>query len=112
MTVWPYPEPYYFPLPATMASKIGEIVDWMVGEVERKGYLDHEAAASAVWQRYGSAGWQRFTYRAKWNDKHSRLRRGRRLHPEIVRAFRQRTAKTVIAEKDHRAWRKRRLSRA
>ena len=108
MTVWPYPEPYYFPLPATMASKIGEIVDWMVGEVEREGYLDHDAAASAVWKRYG----YHFAYHAKWYDKHGRPRRGRRLHADVVRVFRQRTAKTVIAEKDHRAWRKRRLNRA
>jgi hypothetical protein len=93
------------PLPEESAVKVDEIVDWMAAEVERTGCLDHDAAALEIWKRYFL-----FTYHTEYTDKHGKTHRVRRLHPDVVKAFRRRTAKTVVAEKDDRAWRKRKSS--
>jgi transcriptional regulator GlxA family with amidase domain len=93
------------PLSEESAAKVNEIVDWMAAEVERTGCLDHAAAALEIGKRYFG-----FVYHDEYMDKHGKTYRVRRLHRDVVTAFRRRTATTVVAEKDDRAWRKRKSS--
>jgi hypothetical protein len=93
------------PLSEESAAKVNEIVDWMAAEVERTGRLDHDAAVLEIGKRYFG-----FAYHDEYMDKHGKTYRVRKLHPDVVTAFRRRTAKTVVAEKDDRAWRKRKSS--
>ncbi len=93
----------YVRLSEESAAKVDDIVAWMTAEIERNGYLEHDAAALSVWERFGFG----FADWTEVNDKHGRRQRVRRLHPDIVREFKRRTSKTVVAEKDDRAWRRR-----
>jgi hypothetical protein len=85
-----------------------EAAKWMAAEVERAGYLEHDAAALAIWERFG---WG-VAYWSKDFDKRGKSRRVRRLHPDLVKAFKKLTSKTVVSEKDDRAWRKRKSAAA
>jgi hypothetical protein len=90
-------------LSKTDAGKLDAIIEWLTAEVERTGYLEHDAAAHSVWERFGHvfAGW------TDVSDKHGRRQRLRRLHPDVVKEFKRRTSTTVVAEKADRAWRRR-----
>jgi hypothetical protein len=86
-----------------------EVARWLAAEVERTGYVEH---AAAVWQACGRFGnrlvincgqdvWVEVS-RGKFEQ------RGRPyFHPEVLKAFKQLTGNSVIAEKNDRAWRKR-----
>jgi hypothetical protein len=87
---------------------VDEAAKWMAAEVERAGYLEHDAAALAIWERFGFS----FAFFMKDSDKHGRSRRVRRLHPDVVKAFKGLTSKSVVSEKDDRAWRKRKSAAA
>jgi hypothetical protein len=87
---------------------VDEAARWMAAEVERAGYLEHDAAALAIWEGFGF----NFAYFTEDFDKHGRSRRVRRLHPDVVKAFKRLTSKTAVSEKDDRAWRKRKSAAA
>jgi hypothetical protein len=83
-------------------AEVDEVVAWMAAEIERTGYLDHNATAHAIWE-IGHP----IVHRTYVTDKHGKTLPVHRLHPDIVKAFERRMVKTVVAEKDHRARRKR-----
>ena len=87
---------------------VTEAAEWIAAEVERTGYLEHDAAALAIWERFGFT----FAYWSEEFDKRGKSRPSRRLHPDLVKAFKRLTSKTVVSEKDDRAWRKRRSAAA
>ena len=88
---------------------VTDAAEWIAAEVERNGYVEHDAAALAIWERFGFT----FAYWSEESDKkHGRSRRVRRLHPDVVKAFKKLTSKTVVSEKDDRAWRKRKSAAA
>jgi hypothetical protein len=95
---------------AQRKAAIDAIVEWLAAEIERRGYLNHDAAARGVIGVVDGLGlqWWSVCDRQESYDK-----RGRpagcvfRLHSDVLRAFKKRTGKTVIWEKDARAWRKR-----
>ena len=88
---------------------VTEAAEWIAAEVERNGYLEHDAAALAIWERFGFT----FAYWSEESDKQGKSRRRvRRLHPAVLKAFKKLTSNTVVWEKDDRAWRKRKSQAA
>ena len=97
---------------------VNAVVAWLAAEVERIGYVEHETAARAIWRRalQDPASWWGLVYRESYREREVRTNRfGHtyrakariRFHPEVLRVFKRRTAKTVVCEKGDRAWRKR-----
>lgn len=83
---------------------VDEVARWMAAEVERTGYLSHDDAALKIWQERDF----RFAHWSEELDGRGRSRPVRKLNPNILKAFKKLTSKTVVWEKDARAWRKRR----
>jgi hypothetical protein len=88
---------------------INEVARWLAAEVERRGYVEHAAAVRQAWGRFG-VRWPVNCGQDVWIE----TSRGKfieeprpRFHPEVLKAFRQLTGGSVVAEKNDRAWRKR-----
>jgi len=97
------------PLPED--APVDKVAAHMAELVEQTGYLQHAMASIFIAVEFG----QRFTYDETVYDKHGKPMRDRRgrivhtslIHPDVLRAFKRLTLKTVVWEKDARAWRKR-----
>jgi hypothetical protein len=88
---------------------VDEIARWLAQLIEQDGHLKHDMAAIRASERYGrecrydEPGKRRYRHgklKSYWPDKY-------RFHPDILRALKKLTGKSVIWEKDCRGWHKR-----
>ena len=88
---------------------VDEIARWLAQLIEQDGHLQHQMAAVLASQRYYEHECTYYEPGEWWlyrSRKHDR-RGGKRLHPDILRALKKLTGKSVIWEKDCRGWHKR-----
>jgi hypothetical protein len=96
---------------------INAVAEWMAAEVEWVGYLSYETAAREILEKY-RYGWSGTSpiYLETYFEREVRTNRfghdyrappRLRIRPEVLKAFKRLTSKTVVSERDDRAWRKR-----
>jgi hypothetical protein len=76
-------------------TTFAQIAEWMAGEVESKDYLDQQTAAYEILMRFGA----QFTY----TNTNGNLA----ISKDVLQAFNELTAETVVWERGSRTWRKR-----
>jgi len=101
--------------PRPLEDRINAHAQWMAAEVERVGYLEHQTAAREICDKEG-IWWGQLVHRENYAEREVRTNRfghiyrakaRLRIRPEVLKAFKRLTSKTVVWEKDARAWRKR-----
>jgi hypothetical protein len=99
------------PLPKD--APVDEIAQWLAREIEEAGYLQHGIAMLLMTVKFGS----QFTFREPvynqrgepLRDMGGRIIQRERIHPDILRALKRLTKKTVVWERNARGWHKRKL---
>ena len=96
------------PLPED--APVDEIAQWLAREIEEAGDLTHAMAVFLMKFKFGS----QFTFDEPiyhrsgepFRDKRGRIHARELIHPDILRALKRLTKKTVVWEKDARGWHK------